>query len=93
MYTGKVIGTVVCSQKYETLVGKKILLIQVIENGKPTKQTIALDGIGVAGEGDFVKLEIHATVGVVQNEVYLSDADRLSCGRPGKDDIFHCAAA
>lgn len=56
MYTGKVIGTIVCSQKYETLVGKKILLVQVIENGKPTKQTIALDGIGVAGEGDFVYL-------------------------------------
>lgn len=56
MYTGVVIGTVVCTQKYETLVNKKLLLVQVIENGKPTRKTIALDGIGSAGEGDLVYL-------------------------------------
>ncbi|MEI8200596.1 MAG: EutN/CcmL family microcompartment protein [Eubacteriales bacterium] len=56
MYTGQVIGTVVCSQKYETLTGKKLLVVQVIENGKPTKKIVALDGIGFAGEGDFVYL-------------------------------------
>lgn len=56
MYIGKVIGTLVCSQKYETLVGKKLLIVQVIENDKPTKKIVALDGIGYAGEGDFVYL-------------------------------------
>lgn len=54
MYTGKVIGTAVCSQKYDTLIGKKLLLVQVIENEIPTKIIVALDGIGVVGEGDFV---------------------------------------
>ena len=56
MYTGMVIGTVVCTQKHETLANKRLLLVQVIENGRPTKKTVALDGTGVAGEGDFVYL-------------------------------------
>ena len=56
MYTGKVIGTAVCTQKVEALVGKKLLIVQVLENGNPTKKIVALDGVGVAGEGDMVYL-------------------------------------
>jgi ethanolamine utilization protein EutN len=56
MYTGIVIGTVVCTQKYEALSGKKLLVVQVLENSKPTKKIVALDGVGYAGEGDMVYL-------------------------------------
>ena len=56
MYTGKVIGNVVSTVKSEGLHGVKLLVVQVIENGKPTRQIIAGDATRQAGEGDFVYL-------------------------------------
>jgi ethanolamine utilization protein EutN len=55
MYIGKVIGDVVSSVKYETLVAQKLLLVQPInpdmtETGEPI---IALDQVD-AGKGDVV---------------------------------------
>lgn len=56
MYTGKVIGSVVSTVKDEGLKGIKLLVVQVIENGKPTRRIIAGDATRQAGDGDFVYL-------------------------------------
>ena len=56
MYTGKVIGSVVSTVKSENLEGIKLLVVQVIEDGKPTRRIIAGDATRQAGEGDFVYL-------------------------------------
>ena len=52
MYTGKVIGSVVSTIKDENLVGIKLLVVQMIENGKPTKLIVAADQTRQAGHND-----------------------------------------
>jgi ethanolamine utilization protein EutN len=56
MYTGKVVGSVVCTQKDPALKGIKLKLVEVIENGKPVKVIVASDATRQAGDGDFVYL-------------------------------------
>ncbi len=56
MYTGKVVGQVVASHKYETLEGIKLLVVDVIEHEKPVKRIVAADATRQAGQGDFVYL-------------------------------------
>ena len=56
MYTGEVIGSVVATVKEEHLEGIPLLVVQVIENGKPTKKIVAADSTRQAGYGDFVYL-------------------------------------
>jgi microcompartment protein CcmK/EutM len=56
MYTGKVVGSVVCTVKDPALVGIKLKLVEVIENGVVTKTIVATDATRQAGNGDFVYL-------------------------------------
>jgi microcompartment protein CcmK/EutM len=56
MFTGKVIGTVVCTVKDESLTGIKLLLVRTLKNGAPDKVIVAADALGVSGYGDFVYL-------------------------------------
>lgn len=56
MYTGKVVGSVVSTVKDEGLNGIKLLLVQLIENGKPGKTIVAGDQTRQAGNNDFVYL-------------------------------------
>jgi len=56
MYTGKVVGSVVCTHKDPALHGIKLKLVEVIENGKPVKVIVASDATRQAGDGDFVYL-------------------------------------
>ena len=56
MYTGKVVGTVVSTQKYESLKSIKLMVVETIENGKPAKLIVAADATRQAGIGDFVYL-------------------------------------
>lgn len=56
MYTGKVVGSVVCTVKDPSLHGIKLKLVEVIENGKPVKTIVASDATRQAGDGDFVYL-------------------------------------
>jgi ethanolamine utilization protein EutN len=56
MYTGRVVGNVVSTVKDEGLIGIKLLLVQVIENGKPGSTIVAADKTRQAGEGDYVYL-------------------------------------
>lgn len=56
MYTGKVIGSVVSTVKDENLKGIKLLVVQVLENGKPAKVIVAADQTRQAGQNDYVYL-------------------------------------
>lgn len=56
MYTGKVVGSVVSTVKDAKLQGLKLLVVQMIENGKPTKLIVAADQTRQAGPDDFVYL-------------------------------------
>jgi ethanolamine utilization protein EutN len=58
MYIGKVVGNIVCNQKDERLIGKKLMLVQLQSpDGKNTGvPQVALDGVGVSGIGDMVYL-------------------------------------
>lgn len=56
MIIGKVVGNVVCTQKDDSLVGKKMLVVQPLkmtDQSPSGGQFIALDAIG-AGEGEVV---------------------------------------
>jgi len=58
MFLGKVIGSVVCTQKDESLVGLKLLLVQPMqdENTKTGKPIVAIDTLGYSGTGELVYL-------------------------------------
>ena len=61
MFIGKVTGTVVASQKIETVIGRKLLLVQALNvKGDPpgmleprSLTAVAIDTVG-AGEGELV---------------------------------------
>lgn len=56
MFTGRVAGTVVSTLKDENLIAVKLLVVELIENGKPKGYEVAADGTRQAGPGDFVYL-------------------------------------
>jgi len=51
---GRVVGTVVCSVKTETLEGIKLLIVRQIINGQDSGLVIAADATRQAGNGDVV---------------------------------------
>lgn len=55
MYMGKVVGSVVSSQKDTSLVGRKLMIVrQVDSNGDPmNREEVAADTVG-AGIGEYV---------------------------------------
>jgi ethanolamine utilization protein EutN len=57
MYLGRVIGTVVATQKYEGLEGKKLLLVTPLDHGltRNGDDQVAVDTVR-AGHGDLVYL-------------------------------------
>ena len=57
MYLGEVIGTVVAERKYEGLEGKKLLLVQPLDEDRKANgaKQVAVDTVQ-AGVGDFVYL-------------------------------------
>ncbi|MDP6156686.1 MAG: EutN/CcmL family microcompartment protein [Candidatus Thermoplasmatota archaeon] len=56
MYIAKVVGTVVATQKVDTLKGIKLLLVQPLNDDRTPKGRLiaAGDALGTTGEGDFV---------------------------------------
>ncbi|MBI5573426.1 MAG: EutN/CcmL family microcompartment protein [Elusimicrobia bacterium] len=55
MFAGKIIGRVVATQKYESLEGKKLLLVQPMSWDKKPKgePLVAVDVVG-SGTGEFI---------------------------------------
>ena len=58
MFIGKVIGTVVATQKYSTLEGVKLLVVQSLNDDYTSKgrPLVAVDAIRTSGVGEFVYL-------------------------------------
>ena len=58
MFLGKVIGSVVCTQKDESLVGLKLLIVQPLKDANVAtgKPIVAIDTVGTSGNGDLVYL-------------------------------------
>lgn len=56
MMIGKVVGKVVSTAKYPSLVGLKLFLVQVPWNDPNGKVEIAADSVRAASEGDIVYL-------------------------------------
>ena len=58
MIVGKVVGTIVCTQKDESLVGKKMLVVQPVNIHTLKNENsplVALDAVG-AGKGEMVMI-------------------------------------
>ncbi|MGX7196551.1 EutN/CcmL family microcompartment protein [Enterococcus olivae] len=55
MYIGKVAGNVVSTQKHSSLIGYKLLIVELLErnNLEKTEEIVAVDLVG-AGKGEFV---------------------------------------
>lgn len=70
MLMGQVVGNIVSTRKFESIVGSKILEIKIIENGKETdKYIIAVDnGIG-AGIGERVLVTTGSSARMALNNV------------------------
>jgi microcompartment protein CcmK/EutM len=54
MYAGEVVGCVVASVKDANLEGIPLLVVRIIENGKPANVVVAADSTRQAGIGDHV---------------------------------------
>jgi len=56
MFLGKIIGTVVASQKHRSVQGIKLLIVQPVDEfGKPNDEpVVAVDGTHMAGPGETV---------------------------------------
>ena len=56
MFLAKVIGTVVASQKHESVTGIKMLILQPVDEfGEPNDEpVVAVDGTAMAGPGEIV---------------------------------------
>lgn len=53
MVIGKVVGSIVSTRKYESIVGNKFMIIEQVPKTEMSGRFVAIDRIG-AGIGDFV---------------------------------------
>lgn len=84
MRIGKVIGSVVSTQKHESLVGKKLMIVKCISGKQEdTLELVAADSVG-AGVGEYVLL----TVGSVAREVFDEKETAVDCAIVGIIDSF-----
>lgn len=61
MRMGKVIGSIVSTQKHESLVGKKLMVVQIIDSDKKGyEEIISADNVG-AGIGEYVLISSGST--------------------------------
>jgi len=84
---GKVIGTVVATQKHEALLGIKLLIVQPIApDGKPKgKAVVAVDGTAMAGPGETIFM-IGGREGALVLEKWFTPVDHGIVGIV--DDVF-----
>ena len=74
MQIGKVIGSLVSTQKDESLVGKKLMIVRIInsDSSETDGEEVAVDTVG-AGIGEYVLL----TKGAAARKVFSSGADAV----------------
>lgn len=87
MQLGKVIGTVVATQKHEALAGIKLLIVQPITpDGKPKgRAVVAVDGTAMAGPGETIFM-IGGREGALVLEKWFTPVDHGIVGIV--DDIY-----
>lgn len=84
MRIGKVTGSVVSTQKHESLVGKKLMTVRCVDSQhKDMPELVAADSVG-AGVGEFVLL----TIGSVAREVFDDERTAVDCVIVGIIDSF-----
>jgi microcompartment protein CcmK/EutM len=70
MLKGKVVGTIVSTNKLDSLVGYKFLEVQIIENGALTdKYIVAVDRTVSAGMGEEVLVSLGSSARVATGNV------------------------
>lgn len=81
MKLGRVIGTVVCTQKLESLDGLKLLLVQPIdEAGKNAGAPLVAFDVARAGEGDLVFFEAGKEAAQANPNGWFNPADAAIIG-------------
>ncbi|NLC40050.1 MAG: ethanolamine utilization protein EutN [Clostridiaceae bacterium] len=80
MDIGKVVGTVVSTNKDPNLKGIKLLVVQEIVNGEPGILIVSADGTRQAGPGDFVYLISKKEAGLPFPECRLFPSDSSIVG-------------
>lgn len=81
MKLGRVIGTVVSTQKLETLEGLKLLLVQPLdEGGKDAGPAIVAFDVARAGEGDLVFFEAGKEAAQANPNGWFNPADAAIIG-------------
>jgi len=80
MFLGKVVGTVVCTIKDESLTGLKLLVVQPMKDAEAAagKPLVAIDTLGSSGYGELVYLAKSRESGIpLGKELVASDAGIL----------------
>ena len=81
MKLGRVIGTVVCTQKLESLEGLKLLLVQPLdETEKPAGAALVAFDVARAGEGDLVFYEAGKEAAQANPNGWFNPADAAIIG-------------
>ena len=81
MKLGKVIGTVVSTQKLESLEGLKLLLVQPLDaGGKNTGSPLVAFDVARAGEGDLVFFEAGKEAAQANPNGWFNPADAAIIG-------------
>jgi len=61
MKMGKVVGSIVSTQKHQSLTGKKLMIVKIIDsNKKEREEIVAADNVG-AGIGEYVLVSSGST--------------------------------
>ena len=85
MLVGRVVGSVVSTVKDSTLKSVKLLVVDLLDKGKPYKRVVAGDATRQAGEGDLVYLIGSKEAGLLFREDYMP-LDISICGFV---DVYH----
>ncbi len=81
MKLGRIIGTVVSTQKLETLEGLKLLLVQPLdEKGKEAGPAVVAFDVARAGEGDLVFFEAGKEAAQANPNGWFNPADAAVIG-------------
>jgi len=81
MKLGRIIGTVVSTQKLETLEGLKLLLVQPLdEKGKEAGPAVVAFDVARAGEGDLVLFEAGKEAAQANPNGWFNPADAAVIG-------------
>lgn len=85
MQIGRVVGSIVSTQKDESLVGKKLMIVRIINSDKQDsdREEVAVDTVG-SGVGEYVLL----TRGAAARKIFSDGGDAIDTSIVGIIDSF-----